>query len=101
MRDEALCSPRIASQAFSRIARLAHQVNESWSGQSPHLTCREMEIVKSIEEGLSNKEIAVRLHIEVSTVKNHVHNILDKLKLQDRRSAVRFVKGHGLVTNLR
>ena len=101
MRDEALCSPRIASQAFSRIARLAHQVNESWSGQSPHLTFREMEIVKSIDEGLSNKEIAVRLHIEVSTVKNHVHNILDKLKLQDRRSAVRFVKGHGLVTNLR
>jgi len=101
MRDEALCSPRIANQAFSRIARLAHQVNESWSGKSPHLTFREMEIVKSIEEGLSNKEIAVRLHIEVSTVKNHVHNILDKLKLQDRRSAVRFVKGHGLVTNLR
>lgn len=96
MRDETLCSPRIASQAFSRIARLAHQVNESWSVHSPHLTCREMEIVKSIEEGLSNKEIAVRLHIEVSTVKNHVHNILEKLQLQDRRSAVQYLKEHGL-----
>ena len=100
MRDEPLCSPRIASQAFSAIARGAHQINESWTGHSAHLTGRELEIVKSIEEGLSNKEIAVRLHIEVSTVKNHVHNILDKLKLQDRRSAVRYVNEHGLTANL-
>ncbi len=100
MRGETLCSPRIASLAFSRIARRADQLNESWSGNSTHLTCRELEIVKSIEEGLSNKEIAVRLHIEISTVKNHVHNILDKLQLQDRRSAVRYVKVHGLTANL-
>ncbi len=100
MRDETLCSPRIASQAFSRIARRASPGKESWSGHSAHLTCREVEIVKSIEEGLSNKEIAVRLHIEVSTVKNHVHNILDKLKLQDRRSVVRYVNEHGLTVNL-
>lgn len=100
MRDETLCSPRIASQAFSRIARRAYHGNESWPGHSAQLTCRELEIVKSIEEGLSNKEIAVRLHIEVSTVKNHVHNILDKLKLQDRRSVVRYVNEHGLTVNL-
>jgi two-component system, NarL family, nitrate/nitrite response regulator NarL len=100
MRDETLSSPRIASQAFSRITRRAYPVNESWPGYSPHLTCRELEIVKSIEEGLSNKEIAIRLHIEVSTVKNHVHNILDKLNLQDRRSVVRYVNEHGLTENL-
>ncbi|MDR4484446.1 MAG: response regulator transcription factor [Nitrospirales bacterium] len=100
MRDETLSFPRIASQTFPGITRLAYPVNESWSGHSPHLTCRELEIVNSIEEGLSNKEIAVRLHIEVSTVKNHVHNILDKLKLQDRRSAVRYVKEHGLTEDL-
>ena len=95
MRGETLCSPRIASLAFSCIARHAYQVNESLPGHSPHLTRRELEIVKLIECGLSNKEIAVRLHIEVSTVKNHVHNTLEKLQLQDRRSAVQYVKEQG------
>jgi DNA-binding NarL/FixJ family response regulator len=96
MRGETLCSPRIASLAFSRIARHASQNNELRPGHSLHLTRRELEIVKSIEEGLSNKEIAVRLHIEVSTAKNHIHNILEKLHLPDRRSAVQYVKEHGL-----
>ena len=98
---ETMCSPRVANLAFSRILALARQENLSWTNHSNHFTHREREIIVSIEEDLSNKEIATRLHIEVSTVKNHVHNILDKLKLQDRRSAARYVKEHGLTANLR
>ena len=98
---ESVCSPRVANLVFSRISALARHANPSCVNQSQHLTRREEEIVESIERGLSNKEIATRLHIEVSTVKNHVHNILDKLKLQDRRSAVRYVKEHGLTANPR
>jgi DNA-binding NarL/FixJ family response regulator len=60
------------------------------------LTRREQEILLAIEKGWSNKEIAVRLRIEVSTVKNHVHNILEKLELRDRRSAAQYVKERGL-----
>jgi DNA-binding NarL/FixJ family response regulator len=52
--------------------------------------------VRLIEDGLSNKEIATRLHIEVSTVKNHVHNILDKLQLHSRHSAVNYIKEQSL-----
>jgi DNA-binding NarL/FixJ family response regulator len=48
------------------------------------LTSREREIVRFIDEGLSNKEIARQLSIEVSTVKNHVHNILEKLHVTRR-----------------
>ncbi|HLZ34037.1 MAG TPA: response regulator transcription factor [Nitrospira sp.] len=96
---ETLCSPRIASLAFSRVASGARQINEAWSGNSPPLTRREVEIVGSIEEGLSNKEIAVRFHIEISTVKNHIHNILDKLQLQDRRAAAEYAKKQGLSTS--
>jgi DNA-binding NarL/FixJ family response regulator len=48
------------------------------------LTGREREIVSFIDEGLSNKEIARHLSIEVSTVKNHVHNILEKLHVTRR-----------------
>jgi len=44
-------------------------------------------VLRLIDRGLSNKEIAVLLHIEVSTVKNHVHNLLDKLHVTSRSEA--------------
>jgi DNA-binding CsgD family transcriptional regulator len=52
------------------------------------LTLREREVVQLIAEGLSNKEIAARLFIEFATVKNHVHNILEKLDVARRSDAV-------------
>lgn len=97
---ETVCSPHMANLAFARISTLAHQANSRRANQPQSLTRREQDIIESIEKGLCNKEIAVRLGIELSTVKNHVHNILDKLKLQDRRSAARYVKEHGLTGNL-
>lgn len=96
MKGEALCSPRIASLAFDRVSTLARQVDNVHSVNENRLTRRETEIVKLIDDGLSNKEIAVRLNIEVSTVKNHVHNILDKLQLRDRHSAASYIKTQGL-----
>ena len=52
------------------------------------LTRRERQIVGLIDQGLSNKEIASRLCIELPTVKNHVHNILEKLHVRRRGEAV-------------
>ena len=51
------------------------------------LTRREREILAMIGEGLANKEIARRLHIELPTVKSHVHSILDKLRVHSRTEA--------------
>jgi DNA-binding NarL/FixJ family response regulator len=93
---EAMCPPRVANLLFSRVSELSRQVASVSSQSVNGLTRREQAIVSAIEKGLSNKEIAVQLGIEVSTVKNHVHNILDKLKQHDRQSAVRYVKQHGL-----
>ncbi|MDH4369900.1 MAG: response regulator transcription factor, partial [Nitrospira sp.] len=101
VQGETLCQPRIANLAFSRLSTLTRQTSSTQTLDSKRLTRREGEILESIADGLSNKEIATRLHIEVSTVKNHVHNILDKLDLQDRRSAVRYVKDRGLIAHLR
>ncbi len=94
MRGETVCSPRIASLAFDRMAALSRRVSavKVSANNEACLTRREAEIAQLIDEGLSNKEIAVRLHIEVSTVKNHVHNILDKLHLHNRYSAVKYLK---------
>lgn len=92
-----ICSPGVANLAFTRLAMLARRISSASSSQISCLTRREHDIIETIERGLSNKEIASELKIEISTVKNHVHNILDKLHLQDRRSAARYAKEHGLV----
>ena len=56
------------------------------------LTPREAEIARMIELGLSNKEIARDLRIEVGTVKNHVHNILEKLQVRRRHQAAHRIR---------
>jgi two-component system nitrate/nitrite response regulator NarL len=92
-KGEAMCSPRIAGGLFRRIAMLAAERQPD----SPHttLTRREAEVVDLINQGLSNKEIAGRLFIEVATVKNHVHNILEKLQVHRRgEAAARMRRDH-------
>jgi two-component system nitrate/nitrite response regulator NarL len=92
---DALCSPRIAGILLRRVgrARATRRLPAL-----PELTAREREIVGLIAEGLSNKEIAQRLVIEVATVKNHVHNILEKLQVSRRTEAAARVHGDGLAT---
>jgi two-component system nitrate/nitrite response regulator NarL len=51
------------------------------------LTARERQILTLLQQGLSNKEISARLHIEIATVKNHVHNVLTKLRVRSRAQA--------------
>lgn len=96
VQGETICSPRIASLTFCRMSRLAHHTGKVRATNGIGLTRRESEIMALIENGLSNKDIAIRLQIGVSTVKNHVHNILDKLQMHDRHSAVAYVKEQSL-----
>jgi DNA-binding NarL/FixJ family response regulator len=58
------------------------------------LTTREMEILKLMQQGLSNKSISRRLGIGLSTVKNHVHSILAKLGVACRGEAISMVYRH-------
>ena len=82
-REELVCSARMAATLFRRLASLTR------TPQLPGdpLTGREREIAALIDRGLSNKEIAQRLKIEVATVKNHVHSILGKLHVASRAQA--------------
>jgi DNA-binding NarL/FixJ family response regulator len=86
---EALVSPEVAAAMISRIAELAEPYStiEPGGDEVTELTPREREVLDLIGEGLSNQEIAVRLVIEVGTVKNHVHNILRKLDVSSRQDA--------------
>lgn len=81
MRGEALCSPRTVAMLMRRISTVAPlQVPRGRA----RLTNREREIAELVDSGLSNKEIALRLHIQLSTVKNHMHNILAKAQVHHR-----------------
>jgi two-component system nitrate/nitrite response regulator NarL len=84
-RGELICSPRIAALMFERM-RTGENRSEP-QVQERALTTREREICELLERGLSNKEIARRLFIEQATVKNHVHNILEKLQVTRRGEA--------------
>jgi DNA-binding NarL/FixJ family response regulator len=95
VRGEARCPPQIAASLFRRLAALS-----SWErGPSPssrvtaRLTAREREVMGLIEDGLSNKQIARRLCIELPTVKNHVHSILEKLGATSRSEAAARARG--------
>ena len=59
----------------------------------PYLTPRERDVLLLIEAGLTNKEIARHLDIELSTVKNHVHNVLEKLRVRHRGEAAARLRG--------
>lgn len=84
-RDEMLISPRVAAALVRRVALLAAEHRGPRVREA--LTSREREVVMLLEGGLSNKEIAERLCIEVTTVKHHVHNILKKLRVSRRGEA--------------
>ena len=61
------------------------------------LTVREAEVLVLIAEGLSNQEIARRLHVSTATVKTHINNMFAKTGLKDRAQAVRYAFRKGLV----
>lgn len=64
------------------------------------LTPREMEIVKQVAVGLHNVEIAKRLFISEGTVQMHIHNIYQKLNVDNRAKLTRYAYGKGLITVL-
>jgi DNA-binding NarL/FixJ family response regulator len=80
------CPPQIARCLIRRVQMLSERRAPSLS--TCRLTARETEITELLGCGLSNKQIARALHIEISTVKNHVHHILEKLQVKSRSEAV-------------
>jgi len=87
LKDELVCSPRIAGLLFRRMAKLRD--GQPLETADAHLTPREREIAALVARNLPNKEIARRLLLGPATVKNHVHNILQKLNVHRRGDVAR------------
>ena len=95
-RGEASCPPNILALLFKRIASLRTQLQTLQYNELGSLTQRELEVLQLVADGMSNKEIASHLMLELQTVKNHVHNILEKLRVNNRREAVACTRKSGV-----
>ena len=80
----------MTSSLFSHVAAQALTRGKRGAKAAVRMTARERQVIESIADGLSNKEIADRLHIATHTVKSHVHNILEKLTLHTRLEVAAF-----------
>ncbi len=99
MRGEAPIAPAVASKLLEALRTggiPARGQSASLAGDSI-LTRRESEILQLVAGGLSNKEIANELTITEGTVKNHVHNALEKLHLTNRVQAAAYAVRQGFV----
>lgn len=92
-KGEAQVSSKIAGAMMERLfylSRMFSAVENKMDGDA-RLTSRELEVLQFIGEGLTNQEIAARLVVEVGTVKNHVHSILEKLNVSNRDEAATYL----------
>ncbi|HSP05046.1 MAG TPA: response regulator transcription factor [Acidimicrobiales bacterium] len=87
---QSLISPSMASKLLGEFSNLAKRAEERSSVPTPRLTERELEVLRLVAQGKSNREIAGDLYISENTVKNHVRNILEKLHLHTRMEAVMY-----------
>jgi len=107
--EELLAAIRVVAEGDSVVApSITRRLLDQFAGQlgpSPaedprlaQLTEREREVLLLVAQGLSNAEIAARVHVAEATVKTHVGKILAKLQLRDRVQAVVLAYESGLVT---
>lgn len=86
-------SPKITAALIKRVSELSDLIARYQTGIEPEfdrLTKRELQVLQLISQGYSNRRIADRLVISISTVKNHVHNILKKLEVDNRHDAAAY-----------
>lgn len=95
-RGEAGISRMVASRILEEFARLPVTSSQPALPPGADLTSREIEIVRELARGASNRDIARKFVISENTVKNHVRNVLAKLHLHSRRDIASYARDRGL-----
>lgn len=94
-RGESVIEPQLATTLLSEFRRISEfRDEESIAG----LTEREIQLLRLVAGGLSNKEIAAELSLAESTVKNRLSLLFEKLEVKDRTQAAIYALSHGLIT---
>jgi two-component system NarL family response regulator len=76
--------PLLVDSLFSQIVDYAVREGNSKLNEAVKMTKREREVIELLSKGLTNKEIAQKIHVSLYTVKSHIHNIMEKLALHTR-----------------
>lgn len=92
-RGESALSRAMTLRLMQELAR----TREPFPGAEPPLTRRELEVLRELASGNTNQQIAEHLFISENTVKYHVHSILEKLQLTDRRDAAAYARERGIL----
>lgn len=96
-RGESFLQPSVAARVVAEFARLSDQAPANAPGLVEPLSPREIEILRLLANGATNREIAAQLVLAEGTVKNHVTNILTKLDVSDRTRAAIKAREMGLL----
>jgi DNA-binding NarL/FixJ family response regulator len=97
-RGESVLQPSVAAKVLARMSRLPDLADEPRPQPLVDpLTQRELEVLRALADGLSNREAAERLYLSEGTVKNHVTNVLAKLGVRDRTQAALRARALGLL----
>jgi two-component system NarL family response regulator len=88
-RGQRLVTPSLATKLITEFAGMSERSTPR-GVETPQLTRRELEVLRHVADGATNREVANRLGISENTVKNHVRNILEKLRLHTRMEAVMY-----------
>lgn len=92
---DSVLSPAMTGRVLDEFVRL-DDIHRQQSEMLALLTPREIEVLGGLARGSTNKEIANELFVAENTVKRHVHNILSKLELSNRRAAARWARERGV-----
>lgn len=95
-RGHALISPSMAAKLLVEFNALSERAADRQRAGDPKLTDRELQVLRLVAKGMSNREIASELFIAENTVKNHVRNMLEKLGMHSRMEAVIYAMREGL-----
>ncbi len=95
-RGQAVVTPSMASKLLGEFNVLSRRIDAA-HGHAPRLTDREVEVLRLVAKGMSNRDIANELVIAQNTVKNHVRNILEKLQMKSRMEAAMYAVREKLV----
>lgn len=96
-RDESVLQPSVAAKVLARFAQLPADDRPAPQPLVVPLSDRELEVLRRLAEGRSNREIAADLFLAEGTVKNHVTNVLAKLGARDRTQAALRARALGLL----
>jgi DNA-binding NarL/FixJ family response regulator len=89
---DAVCPPQLCSALFRFVARSTEEIPSKRWVRRPDLTLRQQQLMALVAKGLTNKEIALSLHLSEFTVRNHIHRILKQLDAGSRTAAVEAIR---------